>query len=89
MRKQGVVLKHDVGSALIGGLVIHHVPRNADLATVWRFKAANKPQRGGLATPTGAQQTKELPFRYGQGHVVYGNRIPKPFTHLEKFDTGQ
>jgi hypothetical protein len=86
--EKGVILKYDIGVALIGRQVVDDLAINENVARVRVFQASDQPQRGGLATTAGPQQREKLTFRNRQTQVVHGDDVAKPFCHPHQFNAG-
>jgi hypothetical protein len=73
MREKSVILKNNIGAALIGRNVVDHFSTDADFTAIGVLQASDQSQRGGLPAPTGPQKREKLPFSDNQTQIVHSN----------------
>ena len=68
--KQGVILKHGIEVAIVGGHGGAGLAEQPDLSLAWVFEACDHPQAGGLAGTARPQQGEKLAGRDLEGDVI-------------------
>ena len=74
----------DMGHVLVGdGFAVEE-----DLAGGSDRNAVDDADQGGFPRPVRSQQTEDLPFGNGEGHVVECHLLPEVFGHMLDIDNG-